>query len=48
MISLEEARQFFSEDELTDKELTTLVEELDRVQLQILDALTPKGGRADV
>ncbi|TSC72745.1 MAG: hypothetical protein G01um101438_462 [Parcubacteria group bacterium Gr01-1014_38] len=42
MITLKEARQFFSEEEMSDAELMTVVEEIDRVQLQILDGL--KGG----
>ena len=38
MMTLGEARQFFSEDELSDEELMQLVSEIDRIQLQVLDS----------
>ena len=42
MISLEEARKLYSEEEMSDTELMTVIEEIDRVQMRILDSL--KGG----
>lgn len=39
MLSLEEARQFYTEDELTDEELMTLVKEIDQLQVSVLDSL---------
>lgn len=43
-LSLQEARQFFSKEEMSDTELMTVVEEIDRVQLRILDSLLKGGG----
>lgn len=46
MLSLQEARQFYTEDELNDQELVQLVEEIDTVQCQILDDLMGGGAHA--